>query len=832
MSSAIAKKGEKWVQSSCKQCLAGCSIRVQVKDGIVTKIEGDPTSPHNLGKLCTKGQAGLLRLYDPNRIKAPVKRTNPQKGPGIDPKWQEISWEEAFDIVCTKLKQVREKDPRGLFFAVGDFLRLWYWAFAFAFGSPHWLSTVGQYCGAAYHPINGIFHGALACANDYDYCNYWIQCGAGDGFSSHIGLAGSQKRMADARMRGMKVVYVEPRLSNGAAKADEWIPILPGTDRAFLLGMAYVLVFETGQYDSEFLKKDTNAPYLIGPDGYYVRDKETDKPLVWDAIDGQAKTWDDPTIKDFALTGKYVVDGVECRPAFQVFKDILKDHTPERMSEITTIPAETIRRIAKEYADAAKIGSKIELDGIEFPYRPAGVNGYRGLVSHKNGALDIMTLKVINCLVGNIDAPGGYMGTPLDHRDIIILPGKDGLIEPVPHMLHPEYPFKYPPDSAHYMEFFPLGVDPGHLNAVTLLDRSKWKIDSKPEVLLCYHSNPLWNIPGTDRVMEIMKQFDMIIAIDVVPNETTEWADIILPDHTYLESTLINFCDVPVIQGHMCRQPAVEPLYNTKDAADILMEIADRIGMLDTWIDVLNFRFGFIDKPEYMLQHGRKYTEEEVMDTFARSLYGDDHGLEWFKRNGHNVYKKPPREFYRPWEGLRLPFYFEHVKKVGDEFKEKLKEAGIDWWPTDNYVPLPFWKPSPIHTESKEYDLYAITFKTPELNFAENTTIPWIREICERAPLHAGVLINPETAKARGINDGDRIVIESRESSIEGIAKLTEGIHPQVIGVSTGITRWTINPVERRINTHFNKLLTPTLEYTCEQSGAIETAARVRVRKK
>src|ERR1035438_9462928 len=122
-----------------------------------------------------------------------------------------------------------------------------------------------------YHPVNGSVDGSFAAINDYDLCNYWIQIGSGDGFSSHLHLSGSAKRMADARMRGMRVVSLDPRCSIASAKADEWIPTLPGTDRAFVLGMAHVLIHELKRYDREFLRDRTNAPYLVKNDGYHLR---------------------------------------------------------------------------------------------------------------------------------------------------------------------------------------------------------------------------------------------------------------------------------------------------------------------------------------------------------------------------------------------------------------------------------------------------------------------------------------------------------------------------------------------------------------------------------
>ncbi len=815
----------RWVKSVCKMCLHGCGILVKVEDGVVTKIEGDPTNPDNMGKLCPKGNVGMLRLYDPRRVKAPVVRTNPKKGPGVDPGWREISWDEAMDIVEAKLRPIRESDPRKLLVASGDFQRIFNWAWPAAFGSPHFFSTVGQYCGAAYHPINGITDTSFACINDYEHCNYWLQVGSGDGFSSHLHLAGSAKRMADARMRGMKVVVVEPRMSAAAAKADEWIPIRPGTDRAFALGLMHSLVLEHGLYDREFLKQRTNAPYLIGPDGRYHLSPRG-KAMVFDPVAGRAREWDDPDIADWALEGRYTVDGVECAPGFQLFLDILEEHPPERMEEICTVPARTMRRIARELGEAAQIGGTIELEGKVYPYRPAAVNYYRGAIAHKHGGQDSMALKLVNTLLGNIDVPGGHLGVPLDLRGFFIEPGEHGMLKPNPHILHPPVPFTFPANSLQLLEWFPLGMDAGHIALDAVLDPDKYRLDFRPEVLLTYHSNPVWNMPATDKVRKAIASFDYVISIDVVVNETTEYADLILPDHTYLESTVAVMCEPPVVKGLALRQAVIPPLHNTRDATEILIDIAERCGFLDVWNGFLNQLLGLTARPDLMLEPTRKYSNEEIIDRWLRAVYGDEYDLEWFKEHGHRVVKRPASETYLPWDGLRIPFYYEVIKAAGDELEKNFQGTGYTW-DTSDYVPLPSWKDGPIHGHDPDYPLYAITFKSAETNFAENMSIPVIDRLTRGVAALRGVLINPATARRLGIEDGDPIEIESRFGRVQGQAALTEGIHPETIAVANALTR----NVPGRRGTPFNALLPAELEYTDLFTGALESCVRVRVRK-
>jgi anaerobic selenocysteine-containing dehydrogenase len=805
-------------------CLHTCGILVHVEDGVVTKIEGDPTNPDNLGKLCPKGNVGMLRLYDPKRVKAPMVRTNPEKGPGVDPGWKEISWDEAMDLVTEKLKPIHETDPRKLVVASGDFQRIFNWAWPAAFGSPHFFSTVGQYCGAAYHPINGITDGSFACINDYEYCKYWLQIGAGDGFSSHLHLSGSAKRMADARMNGMRVVTVEPRMSPAAAKADEWVPIRPGTDRAFVLGLMHSMVFEHEIYDREFLQHRTNAPYLIGPTGSYVLSLDG-KAMVWDCAADKACEWDDPEIGDFALEGRYEVGGVQCSPGFQVFRDILERHTPELMEEVCTVSAATIRRLARELGEAAHIGETITIEGKEYPYRPAAVNYYRGAVAHMDGGQDAMAMKMVNTLLGNIDVPGGHLGVPLDLRGFFIEPGEQGILKPQPHILHPPVPFKFPADSLQMMEWFPIGMDAGHIAVDAMINPERYQLDYVPEVLLTYHSNPVWNQPAPDKVRRAIAKFKYVISIDVVVNPTTEWADLILPDHTYLESTLATSLEPPVVKGLALRQPVIPPMYNTRDATDILIDIADRCGFLDVWNGFLSFLMGLTVRDDLVLAPDRKYSNEEIIDHMCRAAYGDDHDLEWFKVNGHMVTKRNAAETYLPYDGLRIPFYYETIKAAGDKLKAQFEGTGYDW-DTSDYVPLPAWRDSLIQVDDPDYPLYAITFKTAETNFNETMSIPVISELTRGAAQTRGVLLNPRTAEKYGIADGDPIEIVSHFGRVEGSAALSEGVHPDVVAVSNAITG-----NGRKLGTHFNVLLPSEMDYTDTFTGAFESVARVSVRK-
>lgn len=830
-SEMVAQK-DYWAKSACKMCIHTCAIRAHVVDGVVVKIEGDPDNPGNRGKLCPKGQAGINRLYDPHRVKTPLKRTNPEKGVGVDPKWVPISWEEALSTTAEKLKAIREDDPRKLLVSINDFHRIHIWGWGAAFGSPHYFSTVGQYCGAAYHPTNGILDGAFAAINDYDHCKYWIQIGAGDGFSAHLHLASSIKRMADARVdRGMKLVVVEPRMSAGAAKADEWITTRPGTDRAFVLGMVYTMLYELNVYDAGFMRKYTNGIHLIQKDGHLLRNPENNKAMVWDTATGQARDFDaEMDIQDMALEGSYQVNGIECRPAFQVIKDSLADHTPERMSEICSVSAETIRRIAKEYSDAACIGSNITLDGKEYPYRPAAVNYYRGAVGHVDGGLDALAMKLVNLIVGNIDVPGGHLGVGLNHQQLIIEEGQDGMMKPQPHLLHPPGAFNTKPDSFQMIEWYPIGIDPGHLCSANIQDPEHFGYDYQPEALIIEHSNPMWNLSHTEEVKKVFDKLKFIVAIDIVLNESSDWADIVLPDLSYLESDLLICIESPMVTGYFYRRPVIKPLYDSRDATDILSDLAERIGFLPNWNGLLNHTCFLA--PEYHLEPDKVYSNLELTDRMAKSIYGPDQGLEWFQEHGHATRLLRPDELYMSaaQKGLRIPIYFNFIKEVGEDLDKKMKAAGREW-DTSSYLPVPVWRDNhPLHNVDPEYDMYAFAFKEAQSNFSESTTMPWIEEVISCQPIHLGVMINGKTAQAKSIKTGDVLKIESPFGEVKGIARVTEEVHPECIAISNTISRWSRHPVgKQKITTHFNQLLPADVKWTDGMTGHLETATRVKL---
>ena len=318
-----SKLRSKVVRTSCGMCYIGCGIKVWVEDGVVVNIEGDPDNPQNRGKMCAKGKAGFMNLYNPNRVKVPLKRTNPNKGIDQDPGWQEISWQEAIDTVVAQFERLRD-NPKKLWVqawdVVGDNM-FWLSALGSAFGSSQVNVASSPTCGKVVHPVEFFSGGGFHQQPDLHYANYCILIGTQFGIASRSALNHHMLDMAEARARGMKLVVIDPVGGYAASKANEWIPIRPGTDGALGLSMLHVLLNELGIYDRQYLKHKTNAPYLVGADGRYIRDAATKKPLVYDAADGTVKAHDDPGLRDPALTGSYDAQATAGRPTFELLRE-------------------------------------------------------------------------------------------------------------------------------------------------------------------------------------------------------------------------------------------------------------------------------------------------------------------------------------------------------------------------------------------------------------------------------------------------------------------------------------------------------------------------------
>ena len=839
------------VPTACGMCYVGCGVRVRVEDGVVVNIEGNPDSPQNRGRMCAKGKSGIMNLYNPNRVKTPLRRTNPKKGLHEDPGWEEISWDEAIGTVAAQLDRIRDA-PKKLWVqcweAVGDNM-FWLKAFGSAFGTPHVNSTASPTCGKVVHPVEFFSGGGFHQQPDLHYADHCILVGTQFAISTRGSYNHEALDMADARARGMKLVVVDPVGGFAASKANEWIPIRPGTDAALALSMLHVLLNEDGVYDVPFLKNRTNAPYLVGDDGRYLRDGETNEPLVFDAADGTVRTHHDPTLCDPALAGRYEVDGRQGRPAFELLREHVAKYTPEDTQKITTIPAATVRRMAQEFGQAARIGETITIDGVELPYRPACVDWAKGTQGHKHGFHQCWPLKLLNIVVGAVNVPGGIMSTMAAGEQ----PhhwgpkgGTDGMLEDGGHVMPLPHPKAFPgrtptaPVRMDVGELFPLASHFHPLLPITVEAPEAYGLPYGIEMLIHTPTNPvLGSFGDVAKVEKLYQSLKFSVGFAVELHETHLFDDIVLPFPSYLERYDFNsgsgVHSIPPCGQHdfhwQIRHPAVDLMPGMRHPQEVILEIADRAGFLEDFYRLLNH--AYILKGNNALQPGQRYPITDIIDRTARAWFGEEHGLDWFRENGVITLPKAVEECYiGPFLDARIPVYLEHFLWRGEQLKEVVDGLGLDWDLSD-YQPLSDWMPCPSYeaVQSGDYDLIAVHFKFPYVYGSFGNENPWVDEICENTGAYA-ILVNQAVGEAKGIKDGELVWLESPVQKVRARVKLTQCIHPEAVGVGGHFGHFSPGmPIARGKGVNFNALLPTDMEHIDKISTALDHCVEVRIYK-
>ena len=833
-------KEDVWLHSICDMCFAECPTLVHRVNGVVVKVEGDPEGPHGNGRLCAKGFAAPMSMYDPNRLTKPMIRTNPEKGEDVDPKWKEVSWDEALDIVAERLRKIREDDPRkvqlstssveegGSEFANG----IW----APAFGTPN-TTWYGYFCGNYLHSAMFLANGTFHSHYDIENCKYLILQGNQSGFMGGLAANLMAQKMADARMRGIKVVAVDPVMTNAAGKADEWVSIRPGTDGAWLLGLINVLVNELKLYDAKFLKTKTNAPYLVRPDGHYLR--KDGKPQVWDAKEEAARPFDGQ-IGDCALEGAFEVDGVQCKPAFQLLKENASHYTPERVSTITTISAETIRRVAREFGEAASIGKTVEIDGRQVPYRPVAINIYRGAGAHNHGVFTALAVEVLNMLVGAFYAVGSHQGTNLVGPDQSWAPhsSKDGLVVPHTSQGHGAdyYDFEVTaPNTTGVDGLLPISTNRSAMVQHTLEHPERFKLPYQVEMLIMFRHNQLMTSASPKRTGEAFKKVPFVLYFATHMDEQANYADVVLPEKHFMERLELflsaGATHISPATGYFyysLRQPLVEKPYGeARQFTEVLIELAHRAGFAEDMYRILN---AHTLKDPFRVDPKQKHSWEEILDLQAKSRFGPEMGLDWFKEHGHYKVKRKVEEKYpSAFLDVRFPLYFENMLRAGEAVEEVSKELEIDWDASD-YKAILNWRACQAFSETPRDDFYAVNYRAPIHSGTHSAENPWLNELGKQHPSTYKILMNTVPAKQHGIQDGDIIKVESEAGSVIGTVKVTEGVHPEVLGIAGGFGAQSEGrPVAKGMGVHFNTLLPIDDSRTDPVSGGLDSCVRVNV---
>src|SRR6478736_865087 len=608
--------------TTCYMCACRCGIKVWTLDGRIRYIQGNPDHPVNRGVLCAKGSAGIMQHYSPARLTRPLLRVG-ERGKG---EFKEISWDEALEIATSWLGDIRKSDPDRLAFFTGrdqsQALTGW-WAQQFGtvnYAAHGGFCSVNMAAGGLY-TLGGSFW--EFGEPDWDHTQYLMLWGVAEDHDSNPIKLGLGKLKA----RGAKIVAVNPVRTGYGAVADEWIGIRPGTDGLFAFALIHELL-RMDRIDLDYLVRYTNAHWLVrvapgtAEDGLFVRDGEG-RALCWDRATGAPGLAESATVSPVVVGDFDLPDGGRARPVFHLLAERYLDaaYASEAVAERCGIPAETIRRVARELA-AAAFDSKLSLPIAwtdahgrrheSMTGRPVAMHAMRGISAHSNGFHTCRALHVLQLLLGAVDAPGSFRFQPPFPKPIppANRPGKkrrdDGGLDAAPlGFVHS------PEDLVVDADGQPRRIDHAYSWAYPLaahgmmhtMIRNAWKGDPyRIDTLMMFMANMSWNSAmNTAETMRWLTDKDEggdyriphIIYSDAYASEMVAYADLVLPDTTYLERhDAISLLDRPISDAdgasdairHPIFDPATQPTddgraRDVRGFQSVLLDLGARLGL-------------------------------------------------------------------------------------------------------------------------------------------------------------------------------------------------------------------------------------------------------------
>ena len=476
---------DKIVPTMCEMCVWRCGVWAKVKDGRVVKLEGNPFHPHSKGRLCARGQSGIMTTYDPDRIKFPLIRVG-QRGEG---KFRRATWDEALDLVAQKMLEIKDKyGPEAMIFSsTHNLSQPLFENLLYAYGSPNY-GTQRSLCFNAMVVAHLMTYGIEEPGRDYTSAKYIIYTGRN--MLEAISTSESSDLM-EAISTGAHVVVLDPRFTKTASKA-EWLPIKPGTDLAFHLAMLNVIVGEK-LYNQAFVDLNT-----IG---------------------------------------------------FDELAQEVEQYTPEWAAGKCGIDAGTIRRIAHDFAAAGP-------DAMAHP-------GWR-TSNFLNSFQTERAVAILNALVGNWE------------RTLMDSGGEGGGIA----LGNPPQP-PYPRVGAQRLDGVPWKYPLVPLKLGVFQEIRDAILAGKPYEAhgwFIARQNPVLSLPDRAKTLEALSKIDFVVTVSIIPNDTEWYADVILPEASYLE----RYDPLNVVDNRVfVRQPAIEPIGDTHSALWIYKQLGEKLGLGD-----------------------------------------------------------------------------------------------------------------------------------------------------------------------------------------------------------------------------------------------------------
>ena len=830
-------------KTTCYMCACRCGIDVHIKDGKVSYIEGNKDHPVNQGVLCAKGSAGIMQVNAPSRLDSPMIRVGP-RGSG---EFKKISWDEALNLAVEWLKPLRKKAPEKLAFFTGrDQSQSFTSYFAQMFGTPNYAAH-GGFCSvnmatAGIYTMGGSFW--EFGQPDWDYTKLFILFGVAEDHDSNPIKMGIGK----IKERGAKIVGVNPIRTGYNAVADEWLGITPGTDGLLILSLINVLI-KAGKIDLEYLAKYTNAPVFLDPEsGLFLKD-ENDKPLVKDRISGKICAFDTKGIHH-DLNATYRVRGAT---STTVFHDIIKkyispEYDPETVADVCGIPAQKIRALANEIARVAfEEEFELPIEWTDFrgekhksmKGRPVSFHSMRGVSAHSNGFQTCRALHILQILLGTVEVPGGFRFKPPYPKPSSIHPKPHFKVTPDAPLDGPHLGFVHgPEDLALDDKGKPIRIDKAftwenpmsahglmHMVISNAYAGDPYKIDT----LFMYMANMSWNSSmNTSGVMNMLTDKDdngeyvipRIIYSDAYSSEMVAYADLILPDTTYLERhDCISLLDRPISEADgaadAIRWPVIEPDRDVRGFQSVLIDLGARLGLPGFINEDGSSKYK--DYADYIVNHLRKPDIGPLAgfrgDGSAQGRGGvNPKQLESYIENGGFYVAHVPEEakYYKPWNNayqnwaVDLGLYDSPMPYIFNLYSEPMRKfqlaaEGVGEHQPPEHLreqlktvmsPLPIWySTEPKNEKNNEYPIHALTQRPMAMYHSWGSQNAWLRQIHGLNPLYVPTKI----MKDHNLKTGDWVKLSSIHNTITvpvaEMASLNEN------------TVWTWNAIGKRKGT-------------------------------
>jgi anaerobic selenocysteine-containing dehydrogenase len=858
-------------KTTCYMCACRCGIRVHLKDGEIRYIDGNPEHPINKGVICAKGASGIMKQHSPARLTQPLlRKAGAARG---DSAFEPISWERAFGMLEERLAKIRATDPKKLAFFTGrDQMQALTGMFARQFGTPNYAAhggfcSVNMAAGMIY-TIGGSFW--EFGGPDLERARVFYMIGtAEDHHSNPLKVAISKFKRAGGRF-----VSINPVRTGYSAIADEWVPIRPGTDGALLLALIQQII-GMGLYDREFLVRYTNAGQLVNSEagsaqeGLFVPDPTSpvvnpqypQNKLWWDRHSGRAVPTHTPGADPF-LYGEFTLeDGTRVKPSFQLLEERVRDCTPEWASEITGIPVATIKSLACEMGIVAR-DQKIELPiawtdawGMEHDTvtgNPVAFHAMRGLAAHSNGFQTCRSLAILMSLLGTIDRPGGFRHkTPFPRAIPPSAKGPNGpdAVKPNTPLAAPPLGWPASPDDLFIGEDgTPVRIDKGFsweypLSVHGLMHSvitNAWRGDPYPiDTLLIFMANMAWNSTmNTSEVRKMLNDKDdageykipFLVVCDAFQSEMTAYADLVLPDTTYLERyDVMSLLDRPISEFDgpvdSVRVPVVPPKGDCKAFQDVVVELGSRLKLpaftrpdgTRKYADYRDFIINFETEPGSGIGFLSGWRGKDG----SQFLKGEPNPKQWEMYEANNCvhhytlplsyqYMRNCNRGYLEWaQRLRIrrfgePILIQLYSEVMQTFRLAAQGRRPGRQPPEHlrqrvatyFDPLPFWYPplEAAQTDVERFPLAAITQRPMAMYHSWDSQNAWLRQI----HTHNYLFVNPRTAQEAGVADDGWIWVESQWGRVRCMARYSEAVEPGTVWTWNAIGKaagaWTLAP--------------------------------------